>query len=428
MKHALHIFLIALCAARCGAGYFEVPQQTVSDYIFTAPILTNNIQGKVIDPAEPYGVIRSEDVDWIHEALAERFSLIGGDLMRRFPGTGARINVDKSWIAPIGWVDSPEAWLDSDAPLLSGGRLATYTVIPDFTNIVNRTTYTNAVTNAFSVITMSITNGTVSVWTNKWSAGIFLPCAETVTNVHEWTPLDLCHGIDGVPFPMYTNTPRLAYGTLGRAFLRIPSAQSISNAYAILQGTKRLADADTWPTNIIYNLSESAAKYTPYSATTNYGLDGVVFTQTSTCYTNGYWDGFGQRTIPFDADIQTRFKSALVTTGGAMRVSANAAYAYGYMFFKRTNRDVTELLTQTNFIVRLASPTLDTSGTQAVVRAHVDIKSICSAVAAMAGITAPPDSGVEFVPDLGFSFQWDISLERFILIYTISPTVKLPSW
>ena len=428
MKYAIHIFLIALCAARCCAGYFEVPQQTVSDYIFTSPILTNNIQGKVIDPAEPYGVIRSEDVDWIHEALAERYSLLSGDFVPRRPGTGARINVANSWIAPIGWVDSPDAWLDADASLLSGGRLATYTVIPDFTNIVNRTTYTNAVTNAFSVITMSITNGTVSVWTNKWSASIFLPCAETVTNVHEWTRLDLCHGIDGVPFPMYTNTPRLAYGTLGRAFIRIPSAQSISNAYAILQGTKRLADAETWPTNIIYNLSESASKYSPYSAMTNYGLGSIIFTQTSSCDTNGYWNGFAQRTIPFDADIQTRFKSALVTTGGAMRVSANAAYAYGSMYFRRTNRDVTELLTQTNFIVRLASPTLDTSGTQAVVRAHVDTKSICSSVAAMAGMTAPPDSGVEFVPDLGFSFQWDISLERFILIYTISPTVKLPSW
>lgn len=428
MKHALHIFLIALCAARCEAGYFEVPQQTVSDYIFTAPILTNNIQGKVIDPAEPYGVIRSEDVDWIHEALAERSSLLAGDFVPRRPGTGERINVANSWIAPIGWVDSPDAWLDADASLLSGGRLATYTVIPDFTNIVNRSTYTNAVTNAFSVITMSITNGTVSVWTNKWSAGIFLPCAETVTNVHEWTPLDLCHGIDGVPFPMYTNTPRLAYGTLGRAFLRIPSAQSISNAYAILQGTKRLADAETWPTNTIYNLSESASKYSSYSATTNYGLGSIIFKQTSSCDTNGFWNGFVQRTIPFDADIKTRFKSALVTTGGAMRVSANAAYAYGSTYFRRTNRDVTELLTQTNFIVRLASPTLDTSGTQAVVRAHVDTKSICSSVAAMAGMTAPPDSGVEFVPDLGFSFQWDISLESFILIYTISPTVKLPSW
>ena len=428
MKHVLHIFLIALCAARCGAGYFEVPQQTVSDYIFTAPILTNNIQGKVIDPAEPYGVIRSEDVDWIHEALAERYSLFSGNFVPRYPGTGARINVDKSWIAPIGWVDSPDAWLDSDAPLLSGGRLATYSVIPDFTNIVNRTTYTNAVTNAFSVITMSMTNGTVSVWTNKWSAGIFLPCTETVTNVHEWTPLDLCHGIDGVPFPMYTNTPRLAYGTLGRAFLRIPSAQSISNAYAILQGTKRLADAWTLQTNTTYIMSESAAKYTPYSATTNDGLGSIIFTQTSSCYTNGYWNGFVQRTIPFDADIQTRFRSALVTTGGAMRVSVKAAYAYGSMYFRRTNRDVTELLTQTNFTVRLASPTLDTSGPQAVVRAHVDPKSIFSAVAEMAGITAPPDSGVEFVPDLGFSFQWDFSLGRFILIYTISPTVKLPSW
>lgn len=428
MKYALHIFLIALCAARCEAGYFEVPQRTVSDYIFTEPILTNNIQGKVIDPAEPYGVIRSEDVDWIHEALAERSSLLLGAFVTRRPGTGARINVANSWIEPIGWVDSPNAWLDADAPLLSGGRLATYTVIPVFTNIVNRTTYTNAVTNAFSVITMPMTNGTVSVWTNKWSADIFLPSAETVTNVHKRTVLDLCHGIDGVPFPMYTNTPRLAYGTLGRAFLRIPSAQSISNAYAILQGTKRLADTETWPTNYSYNLRESASKYSSYSATTNYGLGGIIFQQTSSCDTNGYWYGFGTRTLPFDADINTRFKSAVVTTGGAMRVSVTAAYAQGTASFSRANRDEIELLSTTNFIVRLASPNLDTSGNQAVVRVHVDPKSICSDVAAMAGMRAPPDSGVEFVPDRGLSFSWEIFLERFILIYTISPTVKLPSW
>ena len=428
MKNIIYISTIAPVAARCIAGYIEVPQRTFEDYIFTAPILTTNIQGKVIDPSLPYGTIRSEDVDWIHEALAERQSLLAGDFVRRIPGTGARVKGENSWINPIGWVDNTEAWLDPSASLLSGVRLAQWEYVPDFTNVVTRSTFTNAVSNAFAVVTMPMTIGTVSVWTNKWSADILLPCIETVTNVHAWTPLDLCHGVDGVPFPMYTNTPRIAYGTLDRAFRKIPSARSISNAYAVLRGTKRLADAYTFPTNRGISLSEEASKYSSYVATTNYGIGGVYYQLSSACDTNGYWHGKSLRTEPFYADIPTRFTSGLVTTGGVRRVDATALYAYGYAYFLRRKNSVEQLWVATNYVARIASPILNLEGSQAVVRAYIDPKGICASVSAIAGMPTPPVTGVEYVPDDGEELYWDVYVDRFLIIYSITPSVKLPSW
>lgn len=427
MKNILYIFLFALGAARCVASYIEVPQRSVADYIFTAPILTNNIQGKVLDPAEPYGAIRSEDVDWIHEALAERQSLQAGNFVRRAPGTGSRVTEENSWISPIGWVDRTDAWLDPDAPILDGCRLSPYAVRPPVTNVVVRTAYTNAVSNAISVVSMPMTNGTVSVWTNKWSADILLPCVETVTNVHAWTPLDDCHGVVGVPFPMYTNTPRIAYGTLDRAFRRIPSALSISNAYAVLHGTKRLADA-SWPTNRVIVLSEEASKYSSYVATTNYGSGGIFYQLSSNCDTNGYWNGRSLRTEPFYADIPTRFTSGLVTTGGVRRVDATALYAYGSAFFLRRKNSVEQLSVGAYYVARIASPALNLEGSQAVVRAYIDPKGICASVSAIAGMPTPPGAGVEYVPDDGEELSWDVSVDRFLIIYSITPSVKLPSW
>lgn len=428
MKNILYIFIFALGAARCYASYIEVPQRSVSDYIFTAPILTNNIQGKVLDPAEPYGAIRSEDVDWIHEALAERQSLQAGNFVRRAPGTGSRVTEENSWISPIGWVDSTDAWLDPDAPILDGCRLAPYAVRPAVTNVVVRMAYTNAVSNSISVVSMPMTNGTLSVWTNKWSADILLPCVETVTNVHAWTPLDDCHGVIGAPFPMYTNTPRIAYGTLDRAFRRIPSALSITNAYAVLHGTKRLADASEYPTNRILTVQESASKYSAHVVTTNDILASIQYYLQSSCDTNGYWSGRATWTQPFDATIPTRFASELVTTGGFNRVSAAAAYAYGYAAFYRRDHGVLTLDVSTNFTVRIASPALDLTGQQAAVRAFIDARALCSSVAAMAGMAALPESGVEYVPANGEDLGWDMTIDRFVILYAITPAVKLPSW
>ena len=434
MKNIIYIFLIALCTA-CFAGYFEVPQRTAADYIFTLPLLTNGIQGKVIDPSEPYGAIRSEDVDWIHEALAERYSLQGGDFAVRRPGTGARISVDNSWISPIGWVDSPDAWLDPAAPLLTGVRLSPYAGVPDLTNVVVRSTYTNAVSNAFSVVEMPMTNGTVSVWTNKWSADVLLPSTETVTNVHEWTPLDLCHGVAGEPFPMYTNTPRVSYGTLDRAFRRIPSAQSISNAYAVLRGTKRLADVGVlWTNHVLYVEEDAyggngAPTYHRTNSVSSF-ISGARYQLSASCQTNGYWSTLENHVIPFTADIPTRFYSSLVTTGGANRVSIEAAFVYLYFsyFFRDDRRPDSSRIVQTNAILRLSSPSLDTSGERARVMVALDIKACCSAVAEAAGCPAVPSAGVMYAAPIGEHHAWDADEEGCVIIYSIAPSVKLPDW
>ena len=177
MKKAILITLAVLSAAHArdarAQAFISVPQRSVADYIFTVPILTNDIQGVVMNPAEPYGVIRSEDVDWFTEAFAERTALQLGFIGNRPAGVGAQIrqvSFAPLWNGPTRNSDS--GWLDPDVTLLSGVRLYDVNRLSDgvtVTNIYQETAYTNAVTNAFSTIKMPMTNGTVSVHTNTWT-------------------------------------------------------------------------------------------------------------------------------------------------------------------------------------------------------------------------------------------------------------------
>ena len=60
----------------------NVTQSSAADYIFTIPTLTNHIRGVVVDvdSANAYRVIRSEDADWVREALAERNAILAGSV------------------------------------------------------------------------------------------------------------------------------------------------------------------------------------------------------------------------------------------------------------------------------------------------------------------------------------------------------------
>lgn len=435
MKKAVYIFLFVAAGAAlsCGAGYVTVPQASAADYIFTVPALTNNIQGKVIDPAAPYGAIRSEDVDWIHEALAERVALQGGAVAAHpAPGTGPEVELSGASIAPIGWVDSPAAWLDAGAPLLEGVRLWDGGGGPDVTNVWERAAYTNGMTNAISTIEMPLTNGTVSVWTNSWRTEVFLPCVETVTNVHAWTVLDTVHGVEGVPFPAYTNTPRVAWGEMGIGVAyhrRLPSAKSFAHAYAVLRGTKRLADVEAGPTNAGPYVVEGAYKNGPHTFTTNGTASaGGTYELFCGCTTNGYWSNLARWTPAADVLVPTRFASDVVTTGGASRVTVEAMYAYGRVAYYYRDHGTYLVDVSTNATVRLAGPSLDLGGAQAVARAYVDPAALCSVVATRCGMQPVPGTGVEYVPGSGEDLHWSFSIDRYVIVYSISPTVKLPDW
>lgn len=79
MRRAAYMAAAALALAAQG-GYVNVPQDAPEKYIFTRPSHPDGILGKVMDPADPYRMMRSEDIDWLKEAAAERTALMLGTI------------------------------------------------------------------------------------------------------------------------------------------------------------------------------------------------------------------------------------------------------------------------------------------------------------------------------------------------------------
>ena len=434
----VRLLLLAACASalRLPARGAGVPS-SVADYIFTVPRLTNHIRGVVITSTNAYRVIRSEDVDWLREAFAERWSIHAG----RVPsspraGVGARMgDGDKEETGNLwnGWPrGSDEGWLDPYTQLHTGARVHDYG--EKVTNTYVVVAYTNAVTNALSTIEMPRTNGTVCVYTNLYRVEWMAPYNQVVTNVHDMTPLDYCRAGDGV-FGGYTNTPVHEFGYPSDYGMRTPSIGEFTNAWAALRGTKRLADVGYYSiTNSPVIFDEYANNFDP-DVPPHHGTNDVQFgvrgyELSAACQTNGFWQTSAKYNPPFTAYIPTRFDSSLVTTGGASRVSAEAAFAsfhFSYFFSDVRNPD-NDRSVHKEAVVRLPSPTLDISGTNALAVVRVDPKALCSAAATAAGCPAVPSAGVMYSSPNGESHHWDAESTRFVIIYSITPSVKLPDW
>lgn len=394
----------------------NVPQSSAADYIFTIPTLTNHIRGIVIDvdSTNAYRVIRSEDADWIREALAERSALLLGSVG----------GVQRSDVVPIvrrGDVPAlpsdygygnQSSWLYGGAPLLDGVRL--YDDLPQTTNVYPYVTYTNGYTNAVSYITQPMTNGTVSVFTNSWIHHRLYPVTNTVTNVHQWVSLDFCHGVDGVPFPVYSNNTRFAQLTGSEPWIRFPSLRAIANAREVLHGTVRLADVDFTATNEVTRVRLQQYDNMPVTTNSAYGTPE---------YELSAWDIRGEEYhVPqYTARIPTRFDSSLVTTGGVIRVSIAAVYMKVYYSFAPP-------VTNGNAMVRLTRAWMDLSGGKLVVCVPIDLKSICSTVAVAAGYPAVPEAGVSYRAPSDTTRHWQLSVASYTIVYRISPSTKLPDW
>ena len=389
----------------------NVPQSSAADYIFTIPTLTNHIRGVVVDvdSTNAYRVIRSEDADWVREALAERNAILAGSVNATSNNVGPIV---RRGDIPNGLAFSGNSWLDGGAPLLDGVRL--YDDFPQTTNVYAHVTYTNGYTNAVSYITQPMTNGTVSVFTNSWSQARFYPVTNTVTNVHQWVSLDLCHGVDGVPFPAYSNNTRFAQLTGSEPWARFPSLRTIANAREVLRGTVRLADVDFSATNEVTRVL--LQQYDNLSVTTNsaYGTPE---------YELSAWDIRGEEYhVPqYTARIPTRFDSSLVTTGGVIRVSIAAVYMKVYYSFAPP-------VTNGSAMVRLTRAWMDLSGEKLVVCVPIDLKSICSTVAVAAGYPAVPTAGVSYRAPSNTKCHWLLTGFSYTIVYRISPSVKLPGW
>ncbi len=412
-KRLFQIALLALCWPRLASASINVPQMSAADYIFSQPVLTNHIRGVLVDTTNAYRVIRSEDADWLLEAYAERFAICAGGFSGSSPGVGTVVGRDDT-IFDLGGSE----WLDPDAQLLNGARLVPTTRTT--TNTYSQTTYTNGFSNAVSRITMPMTNGTVSVYTNRWIVTRRFPVESVTTNVHEWSGIDYCHAVEGVPFPAYSNVYALSWGYFNETYAMFPSVKSIAHAREILRGTKRLADDDCLWTNDTLTITKLLYGDSPPIVSTNFGNASYDFAAAHT-YANI------TRTDPFTARVPTRFSSSLVTTGGANRVSVEAVFAKcDFSHYHGTGYNTGTYL-GTNAIIRLGVASLDLSGTTACCLVSVDPLVICAACASVAGVNSPPTSD-DYRSSEGTYETWHTDIDSIILFYSINPSVKLPDW
>lgn len=415
------------------SGFLEVPQKSVSDYIFTTPLLTNDINGTVIDPYSPYGVIRSEDVDWFREAFQERICLMVGHISKKL-GVGAQIirpNFDVFWNGPVR--NDVNGWLDPSVTLLRSPRLIDIGKLDEsVTNIFEEAFMTNAVTNSFSIISMPMTNGTASVFTNKWSARVLSDSGmrKVTTNVVTKSLIDFCCEEVDV-FPGYVKTPDKPFGivstsngTTGLRSTYFFNPGVFTNASEALQGTKRLADENKNPTNSVMLVFEQVVD----------GDDGWEYSRdeglVSQCIYYVYTikdQATRRRTQNYTAIIPTKFHDHIATTGNINRVSLEAVYAlcsFEYVHVK-DNEIVTSV--DTNVLLKI-SGSLDTSGENALVKVPLNSQSLCSDAASCAGCPAAPGLSDHREEDYGDGSSWYFSISEFIMFYAITPGTVLPIW
>ena len=169
-------FALALCALPL-FGYTS-PLASYEDYVFTRPVNTNRITGKLMGPEGDYSAMRTEDVAFIYEAVKERNAVIDGtyggfsvsnefvkglksgsfpiDYTNKYPWTvhdnskvvayydtnvvtnvTAMLGIDTLWpkklelTCEIGWIDKDEKWPSQieDATVKGSGDAA-YTGMP----------------------------------------------------------------------------------------------------------------------------------------------------------------------------------------------------------------------------------------------------------------------------------------------------------
>ena len=158
------------------------PLTSASDYVFAPPALTNRIQGILIGDAQSYGAMRYEDMAFLSEAYAEREALgvyntqSDADFLAR--ATNESYKVLSSPLISYPSLPTGHAVDDYLAP---GVEPATHAVkirssaegsFSWETNEVYRDEFrlsTNRYERPPLVISQSLTNGTLDVWTNLFS-------------------------------------------------------------------------------------------------------------------------------------------------------------------------------------------------------------------------------------------------------------------
>lgn len=507
-RHILILAVARLLSAALTVGAASVTPSAAKNYIFTTPLFPDSIRGEVMGDPLAYFDPRGEDIDWLFEAFMERYALVNGRMWD--PGTHTKPSfgewplsdtnnfyrwstaVDANgntnivvgynlvtnaprfsignqdvklayesfveeffWRNKLGYQTGQftgyQNYYLGDAPLLVSPRVAhDYYDSPMFTNVNHsiRTTL-QTVTNV-SYIVMPMTNGTSSVFTNRWTASVAHLVTNSVTNVVAATPLDYCHTDNGA-FPGFPNETAFNHG------LRSRRDGDLSVMYDALRAAVRLAD-ETSTTNLAKYVHGSASSYEdddgttivyPWSASTNltqtaeYSISGdhtvwkYLWNEDSHAY-DVYYRVFVSENVTeaYEAIAPTRFKSDLVTTGGVVRVEIEAAFAFVEFEYTKHHQEgtapnyanVLDVAIDKLVIVPLESHSLDITHKDALARIQIDAQDLSMKAAAASGAPEPPRSAEGYVPPKSEIHEWDMECKGIVLIYRTHPSSKFSSW
>lgn len=501
--------IVRLLFSTLAVGAASVTPSAATDYIFTTPLFPASIRGEVMGDPPAYYDPRGEDVDWMFEAFEERFALISGEVPSQTthlrPSFGkwnlSATNTFYRWSTAVdasgttnvvvGYslmtnaprfslerqdvvtlynnlpfafqyrdlgdetgasTDYRSRYLDGDAALATAARVAydQYDV-PSFTNVTYSVSYTNMVATNVSTIVMAMTNGTLSVFTNKWTATFEFASTNAVTNVVEACPLDYCHALPGL-FPGFPNA-----AAFDAAIMRPRRNGVAAQMYDALRAAVRLADevsvTNVSPPAVIFSHSiyedPDGKIETSGTTTNNSGFVGCSYTIDGLNQMSYTWDSqSGQyvvypqmsviesRTPAYDAEAPTRFSSDVVTTGGAVRVEIEAAYAIVEFYYLAAHQvgGPTNMTWETDsyvdkiIVIPVAGASLDISHPGALARIRLDAKALCASAASAAGVPEIPENAADYSPQLGSSYVWNADCSGIVVIYRTNPTSKFSDW
>ena len=505
IKRILILAIVRLLSAALSVGAASVTPSSASDYIFTTPLFPDSIRGEVIGDPPAYFDPRGEDIDWLFEAFMERHALINGrmwdPLTHTKPSFGewplsdtnnfyrwsTAVNASCATNIVVGYnlvTNAPRFSIGNqdvklayellseeffglnklgfqtgqyngyrnyylgDAPLIGGPRVAhDYYDSPMFTNVNHsiRTTL-QTVTNV-NYVMMPMTNGTTSVFTNRWTATYYHLVTNSITNVIAAFAIDYCHAGDG-PFPGFPNETAFEHGLRGRR------DGDLSVMYDALRCATRLAETTAFTgrtQRVIFTRSKysddngsiiSSDSYTneTYSASYAFSADG----------TDGYgWNSDNQEydryddfwvsedvATPYEAVAKTRFKSDIVTAGGTVRVEIEAAFAVVELSFAKWVSDWNPPSSDSTLkesvhklvVVPLSSYTLDTSTQEALARVYIDIKYLSREAVKVSGAPNIPENPAVYEPPDDEVIFWRAECPSIVLIYRTHPSSKFSSW
>ena len=459
------------------------------------------------DPPAYYDV-RGEDIDWMFEAFEERTALIDGAMPARAPHLvpsfgewdmsatntffrwATAVNASGMTNVVVGYnlvTNAPQSslgrqditlyydefilstlyrglgygtgesgyrsrFLDGNVALSTSAR-AGYDVynVPSFTNVTFSVGWTSSDVTNLTTISMPMTNGTTSVFTNRWIAMYRHTVTNAVTNVVVASPLDFCHTMNG-PFPGFPNVPELdealrrprrngvtaqLYGAL-RAAVRLAEEASITNAApSISNYLHSVYNEIGFTTNTTYITIDTNENFSArYDISCNQTRK-YQWNQETQQYEVLYdlWVS-ESRTPNYQAVAPTRFSSEIVTTGNTERVEIEAAFAVVDFFYSLYHQEggptnlhwVADAVVEKIVVVPVAfNNHLDISESDARAVVTLDSRSLCEDAAHAAGVPAPPEAS-GYTPSQGTDSYWSVDCNSVVIIYRTKPSSMFNSW